>query len=85
MGTRASRLLNLDQFSSSALALDLACTKRLLDFENEKERLRLKAQRIIFKQAMKEAIAETLFNAQPPSDDDEDDESETQPSEDDVL
>lgn len=85
MGVRASSLLNLDQTSTIAFSFDLACSKRLLDFENEKERMRFKTMRSIFKLAMKEAINEAIFGAQPPIDDDEDDEPETQISENDIL
>jgi hypothetical protein len=71
-GTRASRLLNVDQTSSAALSLDLACTQRLLEWENEREFRRLKLNRKLMRSAVSEAIAVALGQDIPPDIDDDD-------------
>jgi hypothetical protein len=84
-GTRASRLLNIDQSSSAALSLDLACSNRLLMFDNEKERLRFKATKALMKIAMMEAINEAIFGGQAPLDDDDDEPDNVPLADDDIL
>lgn len=64
-GMRCSQLIGITA-ETAALDFDLACSYRLLAFENKREFARLKA----FKQMMKEAVGE-LFGAKPPEADDD--------------
>lgn len=76
-GERCSVLIGVES-PTLALNLDLACSHRLVRFENKREFDRLKA----FKQMMKQAIAEAIFGAKPPEENDPDPE---EIDEDDVL
>lgn len=60
-GSRPSEIFGIES-ELAALDFDLACTQRLLQFDNKREFDRLKA----FKEAIKEAIGE-LLGATPPS------------------
>jgi len=57
-------MLSVSVGEAAALDFDLACTQRLLQFENKREYQRLKA----FKQMVKEAVNE-LFGGASPTDD----------------
>lgn len=75
-GVRCSELLSIAS-ETAALDLDLACTLRLLEFDNKREYERLQG----FKNAVKEAVAE-LFGGKS-NDPENDDDLEL--SEDDIL
>lgn len=80
---RPSELICVDPSSSAALSFDLACSYRLVVFDNERDYARLKVQRRMLRTAVFEAVALHWIKDYKPPDDEESEDAE--PPEDDLL
>lgn len=81
-GVRASSLLGLSPSSVASLGFDLACAETLLRFEDKREMARMKALKIIIRNALSRAIT-IAFGGK--VEDDPDDAEPLELNEDDIL